>query len=201
MPATKKRVALFDEQGDRIRVRDNKMAAEVARAREKLSWANDAGRSAGGEWIVARVCSECRLLGIPVGVEPPRKIGAGPRLGRDGFRYSGQLLSDLADPRHRQDAHRPVQTPTSSAAASPAAPATGPCIGPSSASPGWPGATSAHCPHRSLADGRSQQSADRRHSPIRYSHVRCARNHARKHTGRSRGMIRTFCTEINQDWE
>ncbi len=58
MPGTKKRVALFDEQGERIRGHENKVAAEVALAREKLSWANETGGSSGGEWIVARVCSE-----------------------------------------------------------------------------------------------------------------------------------------------
>ncbi len=58
MPGTKKRVALFNEQGERIRGRDNKITAEVALAREKLSWANEPGGSTGGDWIVARVCSE-----------------------------------------------------------------------------------------------------------------------------------------------
>lgn len=57
-PGTKERVALFDEQGERIRGRENKLAAEVALAREKLSWASEAGAAAGGEWLVARVCSE-----------------------------------------------------------------------------------------------------------------------------------------------
>lgn len=60
-PGTKKRVALFDEQGERIRGRDSKMAAEVALAREKVSWVDEAGSSSGGEWIVARVCSEYLL--------------------------------------------------------------------------------------------------------------------------------------------
>lgn len=58
MPGTKKRVALFDEQGERIRGRENKMAAEVVLAREKLSWADEGAGSSGGEGIVARVCSE-----------------------------------------------------------------------------------------------------------------------------------------------
>ena len=59
MPATRKRVALFDEQGQRIRGKENKETAEIALAREKLSWEGDAaGVSGGGEWIVARVCSE-----------------------------------------------------------------------------------------------------------------------------------------------
>lgn len=57
MPGTKQRVPLFDENGQRIRGKVNKEAAEVALAREKLTWAdqNDAGN---GPWLVARVCSE-----------------------------------------------------------------------------------------------------------------------------------------------
>lgn len=58
MSGTKKRVALVDEQEERIRGRENKITAEVAPARERLSWANETGGSSGGEWIVARVCSE-----------------------------------------------------------------------------------------------------------------------------------------------
>lgn len=58
-PGTKKRVALFDENGEPIRGKVNREAAEVALAREKLTWGEDAGGSGGGgEWIVARVCSE-----------------------------------------------------------------------------------------------------------------------------------------------
>jgi integrase len=59
-PGTKKRVALFDDHGERIRGKGNKVAAEIALAREKLSWTDDAGEQAGsrGPWIVARVCSE-----------------------------------------------------------------------------------------------------------------------------------------------
>ena len=58
-PGTKKRVALFDENGERIRGKENREAAEVALAREKLTWGEEAGgANGGGEWIVARVCSE-----------------------------------------------------------------------------------------------------------------------------------------------
>lgn len=57
-PGTKQRVALFDEQGQRIRGKENKEAAEVALAREKLSWEGEASSVSGGEWLVARVCSE-----------------------------------------------------------------------------------------------------------------------------------------------
>lgn len=58
LPGTKRRVALFDEQGVRIRGRDQKFAAEEALAREKLAWAGEAGGRTDSEWIVARVCSE-----------------------------------------------------------------------------------------------------------------------------------------------
>ncbi|MBI1347181.1 hypothetical protein GC163_12935 [bacterium] len=44
LPGTKKRVALFDDKGERISGRENESAAEVTLAREKLSWANEAGR-------------------------------------------------------------------------------------------------------------------------------------------------------------
>ena len=38
VPGTKKRVPLFDEDGRRIRGKANKEAAELALAKEKLSW-------------------------------------------------------------------------------------------------------------------------------------------------------------------
>ena len=60
MPGTKKRVPLFDEDGQRIRGESNKEAAELALAKEKLSWEDDASGApgVGGPWLVARVCSE-----------------------------------------------------------------------------------------------------------------------------------------------
>ncbi len=60
MPGTKKRVALFDEDGQRIRGKENKEAAEMALAREKLSWEGELSGAPGGngQWLVARVCSE-----------------------------------------------------------------------------------------------------------------------------------------------
>lgn len=57
LPGAKKRVALFDENGQRIRGKDNNEAAELALGRLKLSgegWP----ASDHEEWIVARVCSE-----------------------------------------------------------------------------------------------------------------------------------------------
>lgn len=59
LPGTKKRVALFDEEGRRIRGKENKEAAEFALAKEKLAWEGEGDASSGnGEWLVARVCSE-----------------------------------------------------------------------------------------------------------------------------------------------
>ncbi len=57
LPGSKKRVALFDGEGQRIRGKENKEIADVALAREQLSWEGETPGS-GGEWIVARVCSK-----------------------------------------------------------------------------------------------------------------------------------------------
>ena len=60
MPGTKKRVAIFDEDGQRIRGRENKEAAELALAKEKLAWEGEGDPSAidSGQWLIARVCSD-----------------------------------------------------------------------------------------------------------------------------------------------
>jgi len=60
VPGRKKRVPLFDEQGERIRGQENREAAALALAKEKLSWEEEAAGTPGGngEWLVARVCSE-----------------------------------------------------------------------------------------------------------------------------------------------
>lgn len=60
MPGTKKRVPLFDEDGQRLRGKANKEAAELALAKEKLSWDDEAPGTPGadGPWLVARVCSD-----------------------------------------------------------------------------------------------------------------------------------------------
>lgn len=57
LPGTKKRVPLFDEDGRRIRGKENKEAADVALARERLSREGEMS-GGGGEWLVARVCSD-----------------------------------------------------------------------------------------------------------------------------------------------
>lgn len=60
LPGTKKRVPLFDEDGNRIRGADNKKAAQLALARVKLGqgWLPEAPPASPDEWIVAKVCSE-----------------------------------------------------------------------------------------------------------------------------------------------
>src|SRR5262249_54782349 len=60
LPGTKKRVPLFDEDGNRIRGQDNKHAAQLALARIKLAEAAPAAvaPAPGEAWLVAKVCSE-----------------------------------------------------------------------------------------------------------------------------------------------
>ena len=60
LPGTKRRVPLLDENGKRIRGKDNKQAADLALARIKLSgdWQPTSEPAANGDWLVARVCSE-----------------------------------------------------------------------------------------------------------------------------------------------
>ncbi|QDU47870.1 tyrosine-type recombinase/integrase [Gimesia panareensis] len=58
-PGTKKRIALFDDNGDRIRGKSKKREAEIALAKEKLTWSDESGNAINqGPWLVARVCSE-----------------------------------------------------------------------------------------------------------------------------------------------
>ncbi|HEY2786935.1 MAG TPA: hypothetical protein VGJ05_18380, partial [Fimbriiglobus sp.] len=59
-PGTKRRVPLYDEEGARVRGKDNKEAARLALARIKLTDAGERTPSplASGEWVVAKVCSE-----------------------------------------------------------------------------------------------------------------------------------------------
>ncbi len=61
LPGTKKRMPLFDEDGDRIRGRDNQDAAEQALSRVKVAGELQDGQVSHQDWIVARVCSEYLL--------------------------------------------------------------------------------------------------------------------------------------------
>jgi len=60
LSGTNKQVALCDEDGERIRGASNKEAAELALAKEELTWEEEADSlgSSNGQWLIARVCSE-----------------------------------------------------------------------------------------------------------------------------------------------
>lgn len=60
LPGTKKRISLFDEEGNRIRGLENKRLAQLALARIKLGrgWQPEAPPTSPDEWVVAKVCSE-----------------------------------------------------------------------------------------------------------------------------------------------
>jgi integrase len=60
LPGTKRRVALFDEDGQRIKGLENKQAAQLALSRIKLQgdWEQAPISAPGEEWLVARVCSD-----------------------------------------------------------------------------------------------------------------------------------------------
>jgi integrase len=58
LPGTKKRMPLFDDQGQRIRGKGNQEAAERAWAQVKVTGAVYGDAVANEEWLVARVCSE-----------------------------------------------------------------------------------------------------------------------------------------------
>jgi integrase len=58
LPGTKKRVALFDEQGNRIRGLENRDLAEQALARAKIAGLDLPPGELSRDWEVAKVCSE-----------------------------------------------------------------------------------------------------------------------------------------------
>ena len=60
LPGTKRRVPLFDEQGNRIRGKENRDQARLALARVRLAERGEATASPteSRDWVVARVCSE-----------------------------------------------------------------------------------------------------------------------------------------------
>src|SRR5262245_37039923 len=60
LPGTKKRIPLFDEDGNRVRGAENKKAAQLALAQVKLGrgWLPEAPPASPDEWVVAKVCSE-----------------------------------------------------------------------------------------------------------------------------------------------
>src|SRR6478609_816301 len=60
LPGTKKRISLFDEEGNRIRGKENGRLAEHAYARAKLAGqtTSSVGPVFPNDWLVAKVCSE-----------------------------------------------------------------------------------------------------------------------------------------------
>ena len=60
LPGTKKRIPLLDDNGEKVRGKDNREKARLALARVKLAEAGEITPSplASGDWIVAKVCSE-----------------------------------------------------------------------------------------------------------------------------------------------
>jgi integrase len=58
LPGTKQRMPLFDDQGQRIRGKNNQEAAERAWAQVKVASAINGDAVPNEEWLVARVCSE-----------------------------------------------------------------------------------------------------------------------------------------------
>jgi integrase len=58
-PGTKKRMPLFDENGQRIRGKENQEVAETALAKVKVANDSDSAGTIGRErWLVAKICSE-----------------------------------------------------------------------------------------------------------------------------------------------
>ncbi|MBW3598411.1 MAG: tyrosine-type recombinase/integrase [Planctomycetes bacterium] len=58
LPGTKKRLPLFGENGERIRGKENREAAQEALAKVKIAGGEAGAPGSGGEWLVAQVCSE-----------------------------------------------------------------------------------------------------------------------------------------------
>jgi integrase len=88
LPGTKKRMPLFDENGERVRGRDQQQLAEQALARLQLSGdSNGPGPVAAPDWIVARVCSEY--------LEHCRRSVASGAMSKSHHYQSAAYLNDL----------------------------------------------------------------------------------------------------------
>ncbi len=88
-PGTKKRIALFDEDGQRIKTKGQKKVAELALARLKLQgdWQEPPALTSAEEWLVARVCSDY--------LEYCKRGAAAGRISREHYLASNSLLNDL----------------------------------------------------------------------------------------------------------
>ncbi len=89
LPGTKRRVALFDDDGQRIKGIESKKTAELALARLKLSgdWEQEPAPSANEEWLVARVCSDY--------LQYCQRGAESGRLSRGHWESSKWILNDL----------------------------------------------------------------------------------------------------------
>ena len=89
LPGTKRRVALFDEDGRRIKGKDSKKAAQLALARIKLQgdWQQQPESVAQEEWLVARVCSDY--------LEYCKRGVANGKISKGHWDSSQSLLNDL----------------------------------------------------------------------------------------------------------
>jgi hypothetical protein len=95
LPGTKKRIALFDEQGERIKGLAKKLEAEQALAKVKIGLAdNGPGFTPEGDWIVARVCSDyiqyCER-GVPKGTTTAGHLRSATSWLNDLCAYCGAL--------------------------------------------------------------------------------------------------------------
>src|SRR5205085_425916 len=96
LPGTKKRVPLFDEDGARVRGKENKEQARLALARVRLAGQGElpAAPATGGEWVVARVCSEyiqyCERGVANRTISPDHRAAAAAHL-NDLCRFCGAL--------------------------------------------------------------------------------------------------------------
>jgi len=89
LPGTKRRVGLFDDDGQRIKGVSNKKSAELALARLKLNgdWEHEPAPSGSEEWLVARVCSDY--------LQYCQRGAEGGRLSRGHLESSKWILNDL----------------------------------------------------------------------------------------------------------
>jgi len=89
-PGTKRRVPLVDEEGNRIRGKENRQAAELALARVKVAgeWRPKPEPAEADEWDVARVCSEY--------IEHCKSRLAAGTMSRDYRDEAVRLLNNLA---------------------------------------------------------------------------------------------------------
>ena len=105
LPGTKRRVSLFDDQGERIRGAGNRESAEAALARIKLSGDGQILPAGEPQWNVARVCSEYLQYcdrSIKSGAMSPSHAAQSKALLNDLCSYCGALSLTELKKRHIQ---------------------------------------------------------------------------------------------------